>query len=148
MQHRGAIERVAHECAVDLAADGVVYAEIRMAPELCTEAGLSLDEAVEAMLAGFRRRRGHGPDDLPHPVCDAHGGAVANRRTRCALARRGRRRVRHRQRRKASADSSPRRLRLRASARTSTTIHAGEAFGLPSIWEAVQFCGAERLGTG
>ena len=28
------------------------------------------------------------------------------------------------------------------------TIHAGEAFGLPSIWEALQFCGAERLGHG
>jgi adenosine deaminase len=28
------------------------------------------------------------------------------------------------------------------------TIHAGEAFGLPSIWEAIQFCGAERLGHG
>ncbi len=28
------------------------------------------------------------------------------------------------------------------------TIHAGEAFGLPSIWEAVQFCNAERLGHG
>jgi adenosine deaminase len=28
------------------------------------------------------------------------------------------------------------------------TIHAGEGFGLPSIWEAVQWCGAERLGHG
>jgi adenosine deaminase len=28
------------------------------------------------------------------------------------------------------------------------TIHAGEAFGLPSIWEAVQWCGTERLGHG
>jgi adenosine deaminase len=28
------------------------------------------------------------------------------------------------------------------------TIHAGESFGLPSIWEAIQFCGAERLGHG
>jgi adenosine deaminase len=28
------------------------------------------------------------------------------------------------------------------------TIHAGEAFGLPSIWEALQWCGAERLGHG
>ncbi|HQD98116.1 MAG TPA: adenosine deaminase family protein, partial [Propionicimonas sp.] len=28
------------------------------------------------------------------------------------------------------------------------TIHAGEAFGLPSIWEAVQLCGASRLGHG
>ena len=37
MQHRDAIERVAFECAQDLAADGVVYAEVRMAPELCTD---------------------------------------------------------------------------------------------------------------
>src|SRR6187549_2213724 len=29
-----------------------------------------------------------------------------------------------------------------------TTIHAGESFGVPSIWEALQFCGAERLGHG
>ena len=28
------------------------------------------------------------------------------------------------------------------------TIHAGEAYGLPSIWEAIQLCGAERLGHG
>ena len=53
MQHRDAIERVAHECAVDLAADGVVYAEVRMAPELCTEQGLTLDEVMQAMVDGF-----------------------------------------------------------------------------------------------
>jgi adenosine deaminase len=55
MQHRDAIERVAYECAADLAADGVVYAEVRMAPELCTEQGLTLDEVVDAILTGFRR---------------------------------------------------------------------------------------------
>ena len=55
MQHRDAIERVSYECAQDLAADGVVYAEVRMAPELCTEQGLTLDEVVEAILDGFRR---------------------------------------------------------------------------------------------
>ncbi|MFZ9422584.1 MAG: adenosine deaminase, partial [Ilumatobacteraceae bacterium] len=55
MQHRDAIERVAYECAQDLAADNVVYAEVRFAPELNTEAGLSLDEVVRAVLAGFRR---------------------------------------------------------------------------------------------
>src|SRR5438045_6396024 len=54
MQERDAIVRVAAECAEDLAADGVVYAEVRMAPELCTERGLSLDEATEAILDGFR----------------------------------------------------------------------------------------------
>src|SRR5215207_5024683 len=55
MQHRDALERVAMECAQDLAADGVVYAEVRFAPELNTEAGLTLDEVVEAVQTGFRR---------------------------------------------------------------------------------------------
>ncbi len=55
MQHRDAIERVAFECAEDLAADGVVYAEVRMAPELCTEEGLTLDEVMQAILDGFPR---------------------------------------------------------------------------------------------
>src|SRR5436190_21506398 len=53
MQERDAISRVAQECAEDLAADGVVYAEVRMAPELCTERGLTLDEVQEAILAGY-----------------------------------------------------------------------------------------------
>jgi adenosine deaminase len=55
MQTREALERVAAECAEDLAVDGVVYAEIRFAPELHIEGGLSLDEVVEAVLAGFER---------------------------------------------------------------------------------------------
>src|ERR687891_1840040 len=54
MQTTDAIERVAAECVEDLAADGVVYAEIRMAPELLTHGGLTLEEAVAAMLAGLR----------------------------------------------------------------------------------------------
>jgi adenosine deaminase len=53
MQERDAIVRVAAECAEDLAADGVVYAEVRMAPELCTERGLTLDDAQGAILEGF-----------------------------------------------------------------------------------------------
>ncbi len=57
MQHKDAIERVAFECAQDLAADGVVYAEVRMAPELCTEAGLTLDEVMQAILDGFAAAR-------------------------------------------------------------------------------------------
>ncbi|MFM8908283.1 MAG: adenosine deaminase, partial [Actinomycetota bacterium] len=53
MQHRDAIERVAFECAQDLAADNMVYAEVRFAPELHTEGGLSLEEVVRTVLAGF-----------------------------------------------------------------------------------------------
>src|SRR6476660_9092677 len=55
MQTADSLHRVAYECAVDLAADGVVYAEVRFAPELHTEAGLSLDEVVQAVVDGFAR---------------------------------------------------------------------------------------------
>src|SRR5262245_7687110 len=48
-----AIERVAAECVEDLADDGIVYAEVRYAPELSTQAGLSLDEVMRAWVAGF-----------------------------------------------------------------------------------------------
>src|SRR5690349_4355123 len=54
MQERDAIVRVAAECAEDLAADGVAYAEVRYAPELSVQRGLTLDEVVEANLDGFR----------------------------------------------------------------------------------------------
>ena len=46
MQRKEDVVRVARECAVDLARDGVVYAEVRMAPELITEKGLSLSQAM------------------------------------------------------------------------------------------------------
>jgi adenosine deaminase len=54
MQDGGAIERIAREAAVDLAEDGVVYAEVRFAPELHQERGLSLEEVVEAVTSGYR----------------------------------------------------------------------------------------------
>ena len=54
MQSADALVRVAAECAEDLATDGVVYAEVRFAPELHVENGLALDAVVEAVLEGFR----------------------------------------------------------------------------------------------
>jgi adenosine deaminase len=55
MQTADQIERVAHEAVVDLAADGVVYAEVRFAPELHQQQGLALDAVVDAVTSGFRR---------------------------------------------------------------------------------------------
>ena len=52
-QTEDALRRVATECAEDLAADGVVYAEVRYAPELFTAGGLSMGAAVEAVIDGF-----------------------------------------------------------------------------------------------
>ena len=91
--------------------------EVRMAPELCTSAGLSLDEAVEAMLAGFRRGAA-GTDLTIYLILSAMRTAARSRRDRRAggaLARRGCGRVRHRRcGRGLPADSPSRRVRLRA----------------------------------
>jgi len=53
-QSRDGLMRAAAEAAEDLADDGIVYAEIRFAPEQHTEEGLTLDEVVESVLEGFR----------------------------------------------------------------------------------------------
>src|SRR6185436_6031879 len=151
MQWPDAIARVASECAADLAADGVVYAEVRMAPELCTEQGLTLDEVVESILAGFRRGSA-GTDLTIYLICSAMRTAARSREI-AELA------VRWRDAGVVGFDIAgaeegyPPTHHLDAfdyvrRENFHTTIHAGEAFGLPSIWEAVQFCGAERLGHG
>jgi adenosine deaminase len=54
MQTTEHLERIAHEAVVDLADDGVVYAEIRFAPELHQQHGLGLEDVVEAVTAGLR----------------------------------------------------------------------------------------------
>jgi adenosine deaminase len=151
MQHKDAVERVAFECAQDLAADGVVYAEVRMAPELCTERGLSLDEAVEAMVTGFER--GSAGNDLSiYLICSAMRTAARSLEI-AELA------VRWRDRgvvgfdiAGAEAGYPPSRhldaFQYVMRENFHSTVHAGEAFGLPSIWEALQYCGAARLGHG
>ena len=151
MQHKDALERVAHECAVDLAADGVVYAEIRFAPELSTELGLTLDEVMEAILTGFESGSA-GTDLTIRAICSAMRQQARSREI-AELA------VAHRDRGVVGFDIAgpeagfPPTRHLDAfqyvmRENFHSTIHAGEAFGLPSIWEAVQFCGAERLGHG
>ncbi len=151
MQHRDAIERVAYECAQDLAADNVVYAEVRFAPELHLEEGLTLDEVVEAVLAGFERGSA-GTDLTIYALLDAMRQAARSSEI-AELA------IRHRDNGVVGFDIAgpeagfpPTRhldaFQLINRENFHSTIHAGEAFGLPSIWEAVQFCGAERLGHG
>ena len=151
MQDRDAIERVAYECAQDLAADGVVYAEVRFAPELSTEKGLTLDEVMEAVLTGFRR--GSADTDLTIYAIASAMRTAARSLEIAELA------VRYRDAGVVGFDIAgaeagyPPSRHLDAFQYVNrenfhSTIHAGEAFGLPSIWEAVQFCGAERLGHG
>src|ERR1700751_1610224 len=151
MQAPEALRRVAAECAEDLAADGIVYAEVRFAPELHTERGLSLDEVVQAVLDGFRQGS-EGRGITVYALLTAMRTAARSLEI-AELA------VRYRDQgvvgfdiAGAEAGWPPSRdldaFQYLKRENFHITIHAGEGFGLPSIWEAVQFCGTERLGHG
>src|SRR5215471_6539425 len=151
MQTKDALRRVAAECAEDLASDGVVYAEVRFAPELHTERGLSLDEVVEAVLDGFSR----GSKSRPIRVY----ALLTAMRTAARSLEIAELAVKYRDRGVVGFDIAgaeegwPPSRHLDAfqyihRENFHITIHAGEGFGLPSIWEAVQYCGTERLGHG
>ncbi|HWL42338.1 MAG TPA: adenosine deaminase [Ilumatobacter sp.] len=151
MQHKDAIERVAFECAQDLAADGVVYAEVRMAPELCLRAGLTLQEVLDAILTGFEAGS-NGTDLTIGTICSAMRTAARSVEiAELAVANRDRGVVGF-DIAGAEAGYPPTRhldaFQYVMRENFHSTIHAGEAFGLPSIWEAVQYCGAARLGHG
>ncbi len=156
MQTAPALHRVAYECARDLAADGVVYAEVRFAPEQHLASGLVLDEVAEAVLDGFRAG-----------CADAAGAGTPIRVATLLTAMRHAARsmeiaelaVRHRDAgvvgfdiAGAEAGYPPTRhldaFEYLQRENFHFTIHAGEAFGLPSIWQAIQWCGADRLGHG
>jgi adenosine deaminase len=156
MQTPDAISRVAAECAEDLAADGIVYAEVRYAPELSTQGGLSLEEVMEAWLDGFRRGAEAAAEAGTPIVIRAIVSAMRQFARSVEIAELA---VRYRDQGAVGFDIAgpedgfpPSRhldaFQLIHRANFHITIHAGEAFGLPSIWEALQWCGAERLGHG
>lgn len=151
MQTSGALARVARECAEDLAADGVVYAEVRYAPEQHLERGLGLEEVVEAVQDGFRE----GMSSTGIRI----GTLLTAMRTAARSLEIADLAVRWRDRGVVGFDIAgaeagyppTRHLDAFEHVRRENfhlTIHAGEAFGIPSIWEALQLCGAERLGHG
>jgi len=156
MQTADALARVAAECAEDLALDGVVYAEVRYAPELHVGRDLSLPEVVEAVNAGFRegeqRAAAAGKPIRIGALLTAMRHAARSREIAelavqyrddgvvgfdIAGAEEGHPPTRH-------LDAFEYLQRENAH----FTIHAGEGFGLPSIWQAIQWCGADRLGHG
>lgn len=156
MQTADALARVARECAEDLAEDGVVYAEVRFAPELHVQRGLALEEVMAAVLDGFRQGE---------RAAAAAGRSIQVRTLVTAMRTAARSleiaelAVRHRDEGVVGFDIAgkeagfPPTRHLDAFQHVQRenfhlTIHAGEAFGLPSIWEALQWCSADRLGHG
>ena len=155
-QTEPALRRVAMECALDLANDGVVYAEVRFAPELHVERGLTLPAIVEAVLNGFadgtRLAAQEGRRIRIGTLVTAMRTATHSREiAELAVAYRDRGVVGF-DIAGAEAGFPPTRhldaFEYLRRENAHFTIHAGEAFGLPSIWEAIQWCGADRLGHG
>ncbi|MBW8173724.1 adenosine deaminase [Ornithinimicrobium sp. Arc0846-15] len=156
MQTKEGLSRVAREFVLDQVADGVVYAESRYAPEQHLSAGLTLDDVVEAVNDGFADGMAQAKES-GHPIVVRSlltGMRHAQRSLEIAELT-----VKHRDEAMAGYDIAgaedgfaptlhlPAFEHLRQN-NMHFTIHAGEAFGLPSIWEAVQLCGAERIGHG
>ena len=151
MQTVDAIERVAYECGEDLARDGIVYAEIRYAPVFSTQRGLNLEQVVDAVVRGFERAEARHPITLRQIICAMRDRTDSLEMAELAIA--------FRERGVVGFDIAgeeaghPPKAHLEAfqlcrRENFSITIHAGEAFGPPSIWQALQYCGAHRIGHG
>ena len=153
MQTRENLERVAFEAIEDLAKENVVYAEIRFAPDLHTKKGLNLEEVVTAVLSGLDKGKAKTGLQYGLILCAMRNEDPARTLEIAELA------VAFSDRGVVAFDIAgdecghPPKKHLEAfqyirNKNFNITIHAGEAFGLESIWQAIQICGAHRIGHG
>jgi adenosine deaminase len=151
MQTEEALERVAYEQAEDLARDSVVYFETRFAPVFHTRKGLSHQQVVSAVLRGLERGRKDFGVSSGLIIC-----AMRNMEVSLEMAELA---VDFRERGVVGFDLAgeeggyPPKKHVDAfhyiqRQNFNITIHAGEGFGKESIWQAIQYCGAHRIGHG
>jgi len=156
LQTAPSLRRVAAEFVEDLAADGVIYGEARWAPEQHLRAGLTAPEAVEAVRDGLAEGVA---------ACRARGYEIEVRQLVTAMRQAeptqdiAELALSYRHDGVAGFDIAgpengypPSRFldsfQLLRRQSAYYTIHAGEAGGCEYIWEAVQVCGANRIGHG
>lgn len=175
MQRAQDLVRIARECVLDLAEDGVIYAEIRYAPELFVNEKIDYDAVISAVTQGFREgmeivnndNEMHFTATLLDPTNATYLYPIRVESLLCSMRQHSNDitekiadyAVKYRDDGVVGMDIAgpengyPPRRHLAAfntlrKENSHFTIHAGEDFGLPSIWEAIQICGAERLGHG
>ena len=153
LQTPGAIERVAYEMVLDAHADGLRYLEVRYCPALSAQHGLSLDDVIRAEWRGLQRGtaetgvvariincslRHYDPsvsvEIAEHSVRMRDHGVVA---FDLAGGEDGQPPQRHREA-----------FDIAARGGLGITVHAGEAAGWESIFEAIHACHATRIGHG
>jgi adenosine deaminase len=151
LQTEEALERAAYESMIDLKEDNVVYVETRFAPFFHTRKGLTHDRVMEAVLRGLnqgRKETGIGYGLIVSSMRDTNWSLPM-----AMLA------VKYRNEGAVAFDLAgdeaghPPKKHLDAfqycqRENFNITIHAGEAFGARSIWQALQYCGAHRIGHG
>jgi adenosine deaminase len=151
MQTEEALERVAYEQSEDLSQDGVVYFETRFAPIFHTRMGLSHQQVVAAVLKGLERGKKDFAITSGLIICAMRNMDVSLEMAELA--------VDFRERGVIGFDLAgeeggyPPKKHVDAfhyiqRQNFNITIHAGEGFGKESIWQAIQYCGAHRIGHG
>lgn len=155
LQTEAALERVAREFVLDMAADGVVYAETRFAPELSTADGLRMEQVIDAVLAGLRAGEAEAaaagtPVRTGAIVCAMRQADRSLEAAQVALSRRDAGVV--------GFDIAGPEIGFPASQHAAAfellrrellpfTVHAGEAVGPESVADALAL-GASRIGHG
>jgi adenosine deaminase len=151
MQTEEALERIAYEHLVTHSKEHIVYSEIRFAPILNQQKGLNLEAVVEAVLKGLERGKKHTGVNFGLILCAMRDQDIKISLEIAELA------VAFRDRGVVGFDIAgdenghPPKKHIDAfqyirNRNFNITIHAGEAFGIESIWQAVQICGAHRIG--
>ena len=151
MQTEESLERVAYEQAEDLSHDGVIYFETRFAPIFHTKKGLTHQQVVSAVLKGLERGRKDFGVSSGLIICAMRNLDVSQEMAELA--------VDFRERGVVGFDLAgeeggyPPKKHVEAfhyiqRQNFNITIHAGEGFGKESIWQAIQYCGAHRIGHG
>jgi len=149
MQTKESLERIAYEMMEDMKNDGICYVETRFAPVLHLENGLHYDDVINAVLSGLERGKKDFGVGYGLILCAMRN--MANSLEIAELA------INYRRRGVVGFDLAgeeggyPPKKHIDAfqfiqRENFNITIHAGEAFGKESIWQAIQFCGAHRIG--
>jgi len=149
MQTEEALERIACETIEDLAADNVIYAEIRFAPVLHLGGKMNSEAVVRSVLRGLEQGSRKTGVHYGVILCAMRDQTVSLETAELAVSFRDKNVVGfdlagdeygHPPKKHLDAFEFIRRMNF------NITIHAGEAFGMESIWQAIQYCGAHRIG--
>ena len=151
MQTEEALERVAYEEAEDLSRDGVVYYETRFAPIFHTSKGLTHQQVVSAVLKGMARGQKDFGVRSGLIICAMRNMNVSLEMAELAVDFRARGVVGFDL--AGEEGGYPPKKHVDAfhyiqRENFNITVHAGEGYGKESIWQAIQYCGAHRIGHG